>query len=227
MSSKSEKNTSAKRKIMQRAALLIWAALIVLIFINRDKITVEAITGFTPENVLLTALVMIALFALKTLSIVFYSGILFTASGIMFSLPVAMIVNILGAFTMLTEGYFIGRSAGSGLVAELTEKYPKFREFTGLKDENPFMFALLLRMLKVINYDLGSMYMGASGVPLLPFYAGSLTALLPEIVVFALVGNGIVSSSAMPFAAAAVLYAACCLISVFMLRSMMKKHRQI
>ena len=65
------------------------------------------------------------------------------------------------------------------------------------------------------------MYMGASGVRLLPYLAGSLTALMPELVLFALSGSGISNMNAVPAAAAAVIYIGMTLISAALLRVMM------
>lgn len=221
---KAEDKTEGKRygSTLQKLALIVWAALIVFAFLNRDKITAEAITSFEPSNILLAILMMMGFFALKTLSVVFYSGLLFTVSGMIFDLPLAIAVNVAGALVMLLEGYGIGRMGGQQLVEDLSKKYPKFGEFTGLKDSNPFLFALLIRTLKVVNYDLGSMYMGASGVKLLPYLGGSLLALLPELTIFALVGSGISDMNAMPAVYAAVLYAVMTAGSALILRHMMK-----
>ena len=76
--------------VLQKAALVIWAALILLAFVNRDKLTVESILSFEPDSLLLAALMLMGLFALKTMSIVFYSGLLFTVSGMIFDLPAAI-----------------------------------------------------------------------------------------------------------------------------------------
>ncbi len=219
-----KEKTSGSRygSVLQKLALVIWVALIVFAFINRDKITPEAIASYEPQNLLLAVLMMMGLFALKTLSVVFYSGLLFTVSGMLFDLPVAIAVIIAGALVMLLEGYGIGHMGGQQLVEDLSKKYPKFGEFTGLKDSNPFLFALLIRTLKVVNYDLGSMYMGASGVKLLPYLGGSLLALLPELTLFALAGSGISDMNAMPAVYAAVLYVVMTVGSALILRHMMK-----
>ena len=218
-----------KRRInpIQMIALLMWAALIVIAVINRDKITVESILSYTPANLWAAAAMMMCFFALKTLSIVFYSGLLFTVSGMLFGMPAAIVVNIMGALVMLLEGYAVGRAGGSKLVDELTAKYPRFAEFTGLKDRRPFAFALLIRMLKFVNYDLGSMYMGASGVRLLPYLGGSLLAILPELTLFALAGSGISDLNAMPAAFAAILYILLTAGAVLILRHMMKRAEEI
>ena len=217
-----------KRRInpIQMIALLMWAALIVIAVINRDKITVESILSYTPSNLWAAAAMMMGFFALKTLSIVFYSGLLFTVSGMLFGMPAAIAVNIMGALVMLLEGYAVGRAGGSKLVDDLTAKYPRFAEFTGLKDRRPFAFALLIRMLKFVNYDLGSMYMGASRVQLLPFLCGSLVALLPEIILFALAGSGISDMNAVPAVWAAVVYVLMTVASGLVLRHMMKSSKK-
>lgn len=219
-----EKSAAVTGGPLQKFALAAWAVLIIVIFLNRDSITAESILHYTPSDLWLAALVMMGLFALKTLSIVFYSGLLFIVSGMLFDLPVAICVNICGCLVMFTEGYLIGRAAGSSLVVSLTEKYEGFRNFTGIKDSHPFLFALLLRTMKVVNYDLGSMYMGAAGVSFLPFLGGSLLAMAPELTLFALAGAGISDANAMPVAAAAVLYAVMTIGSVLILRRLMKKN---
>ena len=210
--------------LLQKAALLVWAALIVIVIINRDRITVESILSYTPANLFAAFAMMMGLFALKTLSIVFYSGILFTASGMLFGMPAAILVNIAGALVMLLEGYGVGYAGGKKLVDDLSAKYPRFGDFTGLKDDSPFSFALLIRMLKFVNYDIGSMYMGASGVPLLQYLGGSLLGLLPELVLFALIGSGISNMDALPAVWAFAVYVLMTVVSTVILRRMMKNN---
>ena len=140
----------------------------------------------------------------------------------LFGMPAAIAVNIAGALVMLLEGYAVGRAGGSRLVDELSAKYPRFAEFTGLKNSRPFAFALLIRMLKFVNYDIGSMYMGASRVPLLPFLGGSLVALSPEMVLFALAGSGISDMNAVPAVWAGVVYVIMTVMSGLILRQMLK-----
>ena len=46
---------------------------------QRDKITVDSILHFTPENPFLAVIVLLLLFALKSISIILYSGVLYVA----------------------------------------------------------------------------------------------------------------------------------------------------
>lgn len=57
-----------------------------------------------------------ALFAVKSLSIFLYSGLLYAASGILFPLPVAIAVNIAGTAVMVSIPYWLGKRLGSQAV---------------------------------------------------------------------------------------------------------------
>ena len=60
----------------------LWASLIIVCVVNRDKITAEGIVGLVPQNSWLSAIILLMLFAVKSVSVVIYSGILYAASGI-------------------------------------------------------------------------------------------------------------------------------------------------
>ena len=103
----------------------LWASLIIVCFVNRDKITAEGIVGLVPQNSWLSAIILLMLFAVKSVSVVIYSGILYAASGILFSLPIAIIINIIGTVITVTIPYLIGRKAGTPLLERLVAKNPK------------------------------------------------------------------------------------------------------
>ena len=184
-------NKSRIQKIIKYGALAVWAALIIAIIVNRDKITVDAIISYTPSNLFLAALVLLLLFALKSLSVFFASIVLYTVAGLLFPLPAAILVNSLGVIVMASEAYLMGRFFGSDIIDTIAEKYPKVQPILHLQDKKPFLFTFLLRMLKVTNVDISSMYMGASRTKFAPYLAASYLALIPELVLYAVLGSSI------------------------------------
>ena len=98
---------------VQAALAAVWIAIVCVCFFNRDKFSVDEVLRFTPSEPWLAALIMLLLFALKSLSVVVYCGILYAADGILFSLPVAILMNILGTAVMVSVPYFIGRRRGA------------------------------------------------------------------------------------------------------------------
>ncbi len=200
-----------------------WVALILLVFINRDSITVDAIINYAPSNYFLAALVLLLLFALKSLSVFFASIILFTVSGLIFPLPLAILVNSLGVIIMASEAYLMGRIYGSDLIGTIAEKYPKVQPILHLQDKKPFLFTFLLRMLKVSNVDISSMYMGASHTRFAPYLAASYVAIVPELVLYAMLGSSI--SDLNPTAAIIVMIVFGCIsVASFLIMAYLVKH---
>lgn len=177
------------RGIGKVCLVLIWAGIILICFLNRDKITAEYIALYAPENMLLAAVAMIALFALKSLSVVIYSGLLYVASGILFPLPIAVMVNVCGSAVMVSLPYFIGRKTGQDTVENILRKYPKAQNLHQLRSGNDFMFTFLVRVIGRLPSDVVSLYMGAVGVGYRQYLLGSLLGMLPHLITFPVMGT--------------------------------------
>ena len=61
-----------------------WAAVLLFCLMNRERFTVDDVLSYTPQNAVLAAFFMMFLFALKSMSVFIFSGILFAANGILF-----------------------------------------------------------------------------------------------------------------------------------------------
>ena len=122
--------------VMRIVGILVWAALVVFIFLNRDRITVEAVLGRVPENRWDAALLMLLFFTVKGMSMVLYAGILYTASGLLFPLPLAFLVNILGTVCMVTAPWLCGRLVGGDAAERFDAKYPAAARLASFRKKN-------------------------------------------------------------------------------------------
>ena len=165
-----------------------WAAVILLCFLYRDRITVENIVNFTPENPVLAIGIMLLLFAFKSVTFVIYGSILYAVNGILFPLPFAILLNMAGSAIMATLPFLIGRRNGSGLLVKLTEKYPKLSVLRKLPSENGFFLSMVIRLIGCLPGDVVSMYFGASGIRYREYLTGTLIGLTPSIVIFTVMG---------------------------------------
>ena len=77
-------NEKQIKNVRNAIAVIFWLIIILLCLIYRDEITVDSIVAFTPQNTFVAVLVMLALFAVKSVSIFIYCGLLYAASGILF-----------------------------------------------------------------------------------------------------------------------------------------------
>ena len=186
-------------KLLRVLAAAAWAGIILYAALHRNEFTLEEVLSYTPENPFLAFGVLMLLFLLKSLTVVFYSGILYGASGVLFPLPAAIAVNICGTLVMALVSYSLARGLGAGRADELREKYPKLRSFEKTRSRNNFAFVVVLRCVNVVNFDVGSMYCGAVRLPLAPFLAGSLLGKIVDITLLSIMGASLEDRSAAPF----------------------------
>lgn len=184
----SKTHTDATRRVYHILPPLLWFGIIVLLFVHRKEFTVEEILKFTPSEPLLAALTMLALFALKSVSIVLYSGILYAVDGILFPLPWAIALNLLGAAIMVTLPYRVGRITGADIVEKITKKYQKVEQLRKFRQRNDFLFVLLVRLVRILPCDIVSLYMGAIGIKYPHYLLGCLIGMLPMTVTFPIMG---------------------------------------
>ena len=208
-------------KVALHAALLcVWAAVILICLHYRDRITVDGIVNLTPSNSFLAALVLLALFAVKSVTIVVYGALLYAASGILFPLPAALAVNLLGTIIMITIPYLIGSEA----IRRIEEKHPKASLLRDFRAQNDWMFALLVRVLGPLPGDLIGAYMGAAGVRYPHYVLGSLLAMLPSMLTFSVMGGSVGDAGSPRFIVSAVLQAALSVGSILACLIYCKKH---
>ena len=105
--------------------LCVWLVILGACLLCRDQFSVESVLQASPQNMLLAALFMMVLFALKSMSIFIFSGILFAANGILFPLPAAIGLNILGTGIMVSLPYWVGKKVGKDMIDRIVCKYPR------------------------------------------------------------------------------------------------------
>lgn len=210
-------------RVISTLVLSIWIFALLAALAEHDRISAAAVMSFTTQNVYAAVLVILLMFALKTLSVFFYSGVIFAASGVLFGLYGGVAVNIAGAAVMVAEGYFMGRCL-VGLSAEgVMDKYPKLRAFASLREKGTFRYVFLIRMMKVINFDIGSMFLGSIKCSFLPYLAASILGMLPEILLYALAGSGLSTMNGRSVGAAAAIYIILTVSSAILLKRISKE----
>ena len=204
----------------------IWAAVIAVCFINRDKFSVDEVLKYTPSNSFLAAFGLLCLFALKSASIVIYCGILYAASGIMFPLPIAILVNILGTAVMISIPYYIGKKDGRQAVDRITKRFPKTDLIKNFQEQNDFIFPFLVRLAGILPCDVVSLYFGACGTDYLKYLLASISGMLPQIITFPILGTNVSNIKSPEFIIPASIDIVLMLLSIIICTIMNKRHRK-
>ena len=192
--------------------LCVWLVILTVCLVNRDRFSVDGVLHYSPRNPLTAVLFMLFLFALKSLSVFIFSGILFAASGILFPLPAAIAVNVLGAAVMVSLPYWLGRKLGKDAADGILEKYPKAAALRRMRTGRELPLSFITRAINILPSDILSLYMGATGINYPRYLAGSLLGMALSLVTFPIMGMNITEPASPWFWASIVIQV---LVSVF------------
>ena len=202
----------------------IWLIIIAGCLLHKDAFTLEGILTYTPQKPLFAAAVLWGLFAVKSLSIFLYSGLLYAASGILFPLPAAILVNIAGTAVMVSVPYWLGKKLGSRAVQYILHRWPKAAMLHDLRSGSDFFFVLIVRLLGILPADIVSAYMGAVRVKYNKYLPACFLGFLPNCVLFPIMGMSLSDVHSPQFRIAAAIELAAMLISCIAFHFYRKKH---
>lgn len=206
--------------------ICIWTIFIAFCLIYRDEITVDWIVNFTPENQVLSAIIMLLLFAVKSVTFFIYGGILYAANGILFPLPAAIVLNIAGTMIMTSVPFLIGRRAGSKALDKLIQKNAKLEMLKDVPSKNELFISFFVRIVGLLPGDLVGMYLGASGIRYSRYFVGTQLGLLPAVIAFSVMGMSIDDVSSPAFVISACVEIGLMLLSVILFLIWRKWHRK-
>lgn len=205
--------------------LIICMMFVILFLASGKEITVQTILRYTPEYPFAAAMVILLLYALKSVSFVFPIAVLQIATGHLFWTPVALLVNFVGRAITLSIPYWIGRFSGSDLIDSLQKKYPKLKKICSKQEQNPIFISFLLRTFCFLPGDAVSLYLGAAKIPFPYYLTGGILGTILGVVLSTILGSSITEPSSPAFWLSAFLMALMALVSFSFYIYDNKKHR--
>lgn len=166
---------------------------------KRDELSVHNISQLIAENTTWSGLILLILYALKSLSVAFPIAVLEVVAGVVFPLPVALILNFFGIVIALIIPYYTGKTTGYDLADQIIERNRWLKRISDYQSKNALFVSFLLRVVAVLPGDIVSMYLGASGVRFLPFLTGCLLGALPRMIAYTIAGDSIMSPDSTAF----------------------------
>ncbi len=178
----------SKRYILQLVALLGIAGIASALLWRFRDMSAEQLLEYIPPNLWLAALLLCLFYLLKSLSIVFPLTLLHVVGGLIFPLPQAIIVNVVGTTLGLCVGYLVGCFLPIPH-EELTARYPKAKTLLGLLRKNAFFSAFLARVVGILPLDVVSIVLGGLSMRFTHFITGSLLGVLPSLLAATILGE--------------------------------------
>lgn len=173
---------------------------ILLFLIGSDRqITAESLTQQAPESQVAAAAVFLLLYAFKSLSVVLPLALFHVAATLVFPLPVALVVNLLGVWVACSVPFLLTRFSAGSSIEHLTQRHPKLRQLREFRIGGDFLFAFFTRVVGLFSCDAVSMYLSAAGLRYWPYAAGSVLGFAPQAVCITLMGDAIRDPSSPQF----------------------------
>lgn len=201
-----EKVTKIAKASFAVAPFIMIAICAVLYFTTFRNITAEQLLKYTPENIWLAAIVIIAMFSLKSLTFFFPMIVIVTACGMTApNMWAALAINTIGIFCMMNIPYLIGRFAQREYVEKLVMKHKKMQEIISLNMSNGIFFAFFLRIINCLPYDIVGMFLGSVNMKWRDYIIGSMLGTLPGMICCTFMGNYIDDPFSAKFIASVVI----------------------
>lgn len=192
-----------------------------------NDITVQTVLSYTPESPFAAAVVILLLYALKSVSFVFPIAVLQIAAGHLFQTPIALFINFSGRAVTLAIPYWIGRFSGSDAIKRLEVKYPRIKVIFDRQGRNPVFISFLLRTLCFLPGDAVSLYLGATGIPFPHYLAGGVLGTALDVILATVLGSSMTEPGSPAFWLSASLMAFMAVISVIFTYATAKKYRNV
>lgn len=151
----------------------------------------EALAERLPSSPVPAICAVLALYTIKSETIVFPLNIIEMTAGFLFPTVQAIVVNIAGIALCMTIPFFAGRKVGVTEVAKLTKKYPKFEAIVDFQQDNSLFLCFFMRLLGGFPGDIVTMYFGATGTPYWKNLLGGVLGAVPHMLVAIFFGASI------------------------------------
>ena len=181
-----------RKKLIPIAAIVVMGIIFtVTVKKSGQPLSVNTILRYTPENTILAAVILLAFFALKSLTVVFPLSILYFASGILFHSVAAALISTAGLAITITIPYWIGKYSGKQAVQEICKKYPKAEMVARYQETNTFFACFITRIVGFLPCDIVSIYFGACDTAYPIYLAAGVSGSLLSIITTTLLGEKI------------------------------------
>lgn len=185
---------SRRKKFRWIALCVIGVPIIVVLFYWLTKL----FTGLTPDdifqfaggNVFFEVLLVLAIYAVKSVLFFIPVAFLYILTGNLFPPIYSILINILGLSLTMSLTFWLGKKLGKPFVKKLIRKSPKVERFMENSDKSQVtLFAL--RASNVFPVELISLVCGCTGYRYRSFLGLSLLAMVPSLIPFTLMGDSL------------------------------------
>lgn len=166
------------------------AVLITILYWDQFRtLTVSHIVDASANTWITAILIVMLYYVLKSFIMIVPVLVIQIAVGVLFPLPLALLVNIIGLMVTLSISYGMGRLRGRNYVHKLIVKYPKSAIIQTMPNKNPFIFCFIIHSLSIFPMNMIGMFCGALNIGYKYYFYGALFGSLVRVVSVTVMGT--------------------------------------
>lgn len=143
------------------------------------------------SSVAVAILLILLVYLIKSVLFVIPASLIYMYVGMAFTLRDAILVNLGGIAIEVTATYILGRFLGGEYVEKMLRGKKGGDKILDMKQKNKYSFLLMMRALPVFPIDFVSLFIGASKLKFIPYVLISLAGIMPRVILFTILGDGI------------------------------------
>ena len=171
-------------------------------------LTFAQVTSWKPNNLYLVALLLLILFAVKSVLVFVPIMLLQLLVGHFYPRDIAILLNLLGLMIVMAVPYLVGKKRGTEKIERILKRYPKLQILLDTQEDNQMAFSFMLRACAVPPANIVTMYLGATGMPFLTNVIGGTLGCFPGMMITTFLGANIRNPESPAFWKALFIYAA-------------------
>ncbi|MBQ7885855.1 MAG: VTT domain-containing protein [Clostridia bacterium] len=217
-----------KKNIVQgglTAAIVLFILSLLFYIASHAQQLIGSVVAYLPQGSWRSALVLLVLYGIKGLVFVVPVPLLQFAASRLFTMPTAILVNLLGIVLCYLVPYATGFFFGERATRRFAHQYEKIAPFVERCHEHRFEIRFIPRLISFVPNDLLSVYLGAARIPLAVFLIASTLASAPKVVLNTLAGASIHDPTSPMFIISLLLSVALVAASLMLARKLNQRNK--
>ncbi|MBQ7118389.1 MAG: VTT domain-containing protein [Clostridia bacterium] len=186
-------NKKVKSTLLALLRVAVAMAIFVIAVVNYEKlknIDVRALVEAS-ANMTVAILTIWGVYLVKSVLFILPASLIYISIGMAFPTPTACLISLVGIILEVTVTYLLGVFLGGDYVEKLLRKSKGGQKILEKKFNDNFPALLIIRALPVFPIDFVSLFWGASKCKFPRYLAASVIGIMPRVVLFTILGDGI------------------------------------
>lgn len=182
-----------KKTVLALLRATVAMVIFVLAVINYEKlknIDVRALVEASAGIVSAVATIL-GIYFIKSVLFIIPASLIYISVGMAFTPFEAILINLIGIIIEISVTYLLGIFLGGDYVNKLLAKSKGGKKILEAKINSRLSVLLPVRALPVFPIDFVSLFLGASRCPFIKYFFASVIGIMPRVILFTILGDGI------------------------------------